>query len=151
MDSLFDKLVATSIFTLYELCDDILEGLKEKGTKPYWTKDKYFDEYGFYLDSSDKSKNLFCGMWHTLWETKSSPFCFCLDWKEKLISYDIASSFKKIISSENNRMLEIIELDQYLAVSFKKEYFENLHDCKPILELFIRVVENLNFNLHFKR
>ena len=148
--NLFTTKVANEIESLCAMIIDLYNSLEEKGVKLKWTRDKYFDKFGFYLLSDDGTKDLFCGMWFEVWETYGYPFCFCLD-GDKQVANSIKFDLEKIISSEQNPDLAVKDFQGFPIVTFNDAFFQNLNDCTPLVALFVKVTEGLKFNIYFNK
>lgn len=143
---LFNTESAQELDSLMEFVADLYNGLKDKGLSLRWTKYKDFEEYGFYIDSADKNKILFCGIWFDLWETKGIPFCLAFDWK-KSVENKIKYEFEKIIQSQSDDNLSILDYQGFPTVTFDATYFDSLDDASPCLNFVIKIIEEMNFGL----
>lgn len=70
-----NKEIPRALNSLIELIDETHTSIYEKGLVTRQHKDKYFTEYGFYIDRQNKQANVFIGLWFSVWETLGIPLC----------------------------------------------------------------------------
>lgn len=148
-ETLFKKGIPQELDQLLDLIDLLYEAIKEKDIKLRWSSPK-FVEYGFYIESADKTYDLFCGMWFSLWKSKSYPFCLALNWKPNT-HYTAANDLKKILDDNRFKDLKYLHYDDYPLVGFELEYFKTLSDHHQIIEIIQEITILLKFNIYFNR
>ena len=144
ISSLFDKTFPSQLDMLCQMIDECYEEAKGLNLPVSWTKDKHFNEYGFYLKTVDKSHELFLGLWYDLWETKGLPLCITFSSTKAGMNSKL-EKFNTYINKELINEGYHLNYENYLLLAFNKEYFENIDNYKPILKIFIDIQECLNF------
>jgi hypothetical protein len=150
LKQLFNKEVPAQLSALFDFIDSLFYELEERGVILRWTKDKYFIEYGFYIDSLDKSRNLFVGLFRELWEYTGKPFCLALDWKkpeDNGIGYLLKDSTGKLPGLNAS----FIDYDGYPCLVFDEGFFKSDLMASSFVPIIQGLSERLQFNLYFNK
>lgn len=78
--TMFGKEFPESLEKTMHVIDNLYEEYKKKGFNIRWTREKYLEEYGFYINLPN-DESIFFGIWFDYWKETGNPICICLDSK----------------------------------------------------------------------
>ncbi len=148
--ALYNKQIPSALEKLCELIDDTYEQCEEKGITPRWHTNKYFTEYGFYIDSGDKKMNLFFGIWVDHWSLAGNPLFVCLDWKSHT-DPGKTKKFKDFIETENDVFSKYIEYNEVPSGAVSLTFLNSIDGPGSIVETLKRLLDELDFDRYFNK
>lgn len=143
-----DNKIPETIDGLRDFIDTVADSIEEKGIKIRWHKNKFWEEYGFYIDSADRKFNIFFGIWFMYWKYSGNPLCLCLDW---ITPHDFDKKRKFIaLSADEKFCYSHLDFEGYPTIGLKEENI-SIQNLQDFITLIKTTTEALGFNLYFNK
>lgn len=147
-NNLFGKNFPRELELLCTYIDDTFKFFKKYQYTVKWTTlGKDLSEYGFYMHNSDKTADVFIGLWWDLWEDNGYPLCLSLNWEKSVFTTDVLQSrLKTFFANHQDKFGEFIIKETYPTLCFKLDYLNSLEDEKPLIDLLQQLMTDLGLS-----
>jgi hypothetical protein len=144
-DILKQKDVVSALNDLTSLIDDTHTEVYELAIKTKNHTDRYFNEYGFYIDSKDKSALLFFGMWYSFWEETGNALCLMYSW-DTPGEPGFKQKFKDFVEARPEIFAGVIDFEKVPVATYNSEYLKGLEDGKQMATIINELIQFLGLD-----